>query len=955
MKTTDQIDPCAHPPVAGPWPSPLKARLKNDEVVVGWVLADEPLPTVLLETLDRLAPLPLRLVVWTGSPAAQGTVEALPEISVPPPQRLSEGLRGDEPLGPARCPLESVTVEVLAPGAESGWLRLAQLEALCLPASQLATYRPWLAEAAIPALIRLPAGTEDWQGGGLAVADATPEALAGLLLLLATDPPTRRRALDAQRSWLPEPALRTWRVEGVFDSSYSLAIVNRHLALALEDSCGPGEQVALLTYEQGDDPQPNLAAVEDPARIHALWVRAKDPRAPAVALRNAWPPRVRDMRGWRRLLANYAWEETGFPETYVQDFNRVLDLITVVSTQTRRFLQDAGVEVPIAVVGNGIDHLSALVPEPLPRPLPQGFRFLHVSSCFPRKGADLLLKAYGQAFRDFHEVVLIIKTFSNPHNEILEQLARHRAADSHYPAVEVILDDWTPGQIAALYDACQVLVAPSRGEGFGLPIAEAMLRERPVIASRWGGHLDYCDEETAWLIDQRPAYARTHLTVPDSLWCEPDSDHLARLMRELYLASPEQLRPRLTRARERVLPLTWARVAQRTRRALAQIETQPGPLPLVRVGWLSTWGSRCGIAAYAYHLSRAFEPELLVLAPANERLEQADTANVQRLWSLGALEPKQILQAAQRERLDALVIQYHWSFFAPATLAALCAQLKDAGLRVLVDLHNTRSAPPDCLGPDFLGPLGRVDRLLVHTLEDVARLNDWGLSAHVSLWPLCIYDLSPPTPEERESQRQALGLAGRKVLATYGYLMPHKGLGQLIEALPALIAAHPDLYLLMLNAWYSPAASAAELRSLQQQISALGLGGHIMLQTDYLSDQECIAQLALADLIVFPYQHTEESSSAAVRMAIAAERPIAVTPLRFFDDVEAAVMRLPGTSPAELAAGLSALLERLADPAAERQILENLRAFRRRHSAWRRSCQLKGMINGIVRQLELEP
>ncbi len=909
--------------------SPLQTWLKTDELVLGWVpgTADTgPLPC--LQTLARLTPWPVRLV-WFEQ--AESGAEG-------PPTALPAGL----------------FVESLALDSPEAWVRLAQLEALALPVGQLERYRPWLAQFAIPALIRLPAGNNGWTGGGLAVAKASPQALAGLLLLLATDPPTRRRALAGQRLWSNPGEKQLWRVEGVFDSSYSLAIVNRQLALALEDSQGPDETVALLTYEQGDDPQPNFAVVEDPARVRALWERSRQLQAPAVALRNAWPPRVRDLRGARRVLANYAWEETGFPEQYAQDFNRVLDLITVVSTQTRRFLQDAGVEVPIAVVGNGIDHLSALTPEPLPRPLPGGFRFLHVSSCFPRKGADVLLEAYGRAFRDFQDVALIIKTFPNPHNRILEQLASRRAADPHYPQLEVILDDWTPGQMAALYQACQVVVAPSRGEGFGLPIAEAMLHERPVITTRWGGHLDFCDEETAWLIDQRPAYARTHLAVPDSLWAEPDPEHLAQLLRELYQASPQALAPRLQRARARVEErYTWAQVAQRTRAALARIESQPGPLPEARVGWVSTWGSRCGIAAYSFYLSRAFAPEsLLVLAPFNEELEHPDEPNVERVWQLGALEVGPILEIARRHRLDALVIQYHWAFGDPLRLAALCDALKQDGRRVLVDLHNTRSAPPAILGPEFLGPLGRADRVLVHTLEDVARLNDWGLSANVTLWPLCVYELPQLTPAEQEARRQALGLAGRRVLATYGYLMPHKGLRQLLAAMPRLLAAHPDLHLLMLNAWYSEAASAEELRLLQAEISALGLGERVSLETDYLADAECIARLSLADLIVFPYQHTQESSSAAVRMAIAAQRPIAVTPLGFFADVETAVLQLPGTEPAALAAGIDRLLKQLAEDGFRQGVRERLESFARQHGSRRRSAQLKGMIHGIVRQLE---
>ncbi|NEX21824.1 glycosyltransferase [Thiorhodococcus mannitoliphagus] len=831
---------------------------------------------------------------------------------------------------------------------------LVRVEAVCLPASLLKSQSAWLSYLAVPALIRIADDAGSWAGGGLAVAGATPSELACLLLLLTTDPPTRRRALDGQRVWSIDPPIRRWRVEGVFDSSYSLAIVNRRLAMALEDSGEPAEQVALLTYEQGDDPKPNFAAVEDPLRLRAMWELSRDPRAPSVALRNAWPPRVRDMRGERRVLANYAWEETGFPEAEAQDFNRVLDLITVVSNQTARFLQDAGVEVPIAVVGNGFEHLLEVEPEPLPRALPEGFRFLHISSCFPRKGVDILLEAYGRAFRAFHGVVLIIKTFPNPHNDILEQLDRYRAADPGYPKVEVVLDDWTTGQIGGLYEACQVLVAPSRGEGFGLPIAEAMLHSLPVIVTGWGGHLDFCDTDTTWLIDYRLARARTHLAIPDSLWAEPDPNHLSQLMRELFVSTSEQRQPRVERARRRVQErYGWSRVARLTRDALARVDAQPGPRPPVRVGWLSTWGSRCGIAAYSAHLTSAFESEsLIIMAPKNERAEHSDAANVQRLWRLGNDDLAAVLAQARRACLDVLVIQYHWGFFDPLALAKLCESLRRHAIRVVVDLHNTCGAPPQVAQSTFLGPLNRVARILVHTVDDVARLKDWGLSANVTLLPLCVYDIPRPSIDERLAWRDASGLKGARVLATYGYLMPHKGLSQMVEALPELIAMHPKLHLLMINAWYSAAASDAELQLLRERIDALGLSEHVTIEVDYLSEADCIARLALADLIVFPYQHTQESSSAAVRMAISAERPIAVTPLEFFEDVAEVVLRLPGSTPTDLAEGLNQMLSRLASPAFERETTERVRDFAERHRSSRRSRQLKGMLIGILSQLE---
>jgi glycosyltransferase involved in cell wall biosynthesis len=823
------------------------------------------------------------------------------------------------------------------------------------------------------------------QSLGLAAQGASPRQLAGLLLLLATEPGVRRKVLDAQdalrrahqpaaqrqaiAAWLarldieipappaatgnagPTPERPMLRIEGVFDSSYSLAIVNRQLAMALQDL---GENAALYTYEQGDNPQPAWHNVEDPERIKAMWLSGNQPQPPAVSLRNAWPPIVRDMRGRRRVLASYAWEETAYPPAFAADFNHTLDLITVVSQQTADFLRDAGVSTPIAVVGNGIDHLVDLPNEPLPRPLPAArYRFLHISSCFPRKGADVLLKAYGDAFTGRDDVALIIKTFPNPHNDVRAQLERLRQENPGYPRVDIIEEDWTPGQIASLYRQCHALVAPSRGEGFGLPIAEAMIYGLPVIVTGWGGHRDFCHADNCWLIDYTLQPAQTHLGLDDSLWAEPDRQHLAAILQDVHALQGDSRRPASTdktaRARQEVLArYTWRKVAERTRLALHAIDARPGLAPGLRIGWVSTWGSRCGIAAYSQHLVSGFiNDDLHIFAPSGEITEADDPPRLTRNWAMHGARLDQLIADAAARKLDALVIQFNWEFFSLDALADLLNAMQAAGTKVYIDFHNTRSAPPGFTAAAAIRTaLASAERLLVHTLDDLQRLQRMGYTDNLMRFPLAVYPVQPPTDAMLQGRRQRLGLQGRQVIASYGFLMPHKGLMQLVEAMPALLAARPQLHLLMVNALYSPERSKKEHHSLIQRIKALGIADRVTLQTDFLPEEESLALLKLADLVIFPYQQSEESSSAAVRMALAAGCPVAVTPLPIFHDVAAAVSTLPGIDPASIASGITQLLAGFDQPGNRAAAIARGAKFAASRDAGLLSRRLRGLIAG---------
>jgi glycosyltransferase involved in cell wall biosynthesis len=60
----------------------------------------------------------------------------------------------------------------------------------------------------------------------------------------------------------------------------------------------------------------------------------------------------------------------------------------------------------------------------------------------------------------------------------------------------ILLTTFLPKQdIITLYKMCDCFVFPTRAEGFGLPLMEAMLCNKPVITTNYGGHLDFCCED----------------------------------------------------------------------------------------------------------------------------------------------------------------------------------------------------------------------------------------------------------------------------------------------------------------------------------------------------------------------------------------------------------------------------------------------------------------------------
>lgn len=736
-----------------------------------------------------------------------------------------------------------------------------------------------------------------------------------------------------------------WRLEGPFDSSYSLAVVNRALTRAL---AAEGEAMSLLAAEGSGsftaDPA-FLAANPDLARLHAR-ASTKQAMEAEVVSRNMYPPRVTDMRARINGLHNYAWEETGFPFEYAEAFNESLQFITVTSEHVRRVLIDGGVSVPISVAGNGIDHWSLIEPDPDYRIRTAGYTFLHVSSCFPRKGADVLLESYGKVFTCNDDVLLVIKSFPNPHNRIEELLAEYRTANPAYPNVLLLMNDLSEAQLKALYNQCDTLVAPSRAEGFGLPIAEAMLSGLHVITTGWSGQMDFCNADNADLIDFSFARAETHeLNKPDSVWAEPDAQHLASLLTEAFRRKAG--RPRLPIPRDLLDNYGWAKVAQRNLSIVAHAAEEPYLADPI-VGWMSTYNKRCGIATYSQHLIEVLGLPTVVLAGyADEKLGK-DSDNVLRCWHQGKVDNlTKVLTAIEEWNLDVVVVQFNYSFYDFERFAAFLHRLIDSGRVVVVMLHATidPSHEPHRRLEMLVPAFSRCARLLVHSVNDMNRLKYHGLVDNVSLFPHGVLAAGPiETPS-------AKAVSVRPVtVASYGFFLPNKGLLELIEAVHILRGRGLDFRLRLVNAEFPAEVSYRLIQQAKALIGRYRLWPHVDLRTDFLCDEDSLSLLSSADIIAYPYQETAESASGAVRYGLTASKPVAVTPLPIFQDLYDCVFRLPGTTPVQIAEGLEKLATEAASGTPEfHERLTRARRWRDSHAYPVLGRRLNGMLKGLAR------
>lgn len=141
---------------------------------------------------------------------------------------------------------------------------------------------------------------------------------------------------------------------------------------------------------------------------------------------------------------------------------------------------------------------------------------------------------------------------------------------------------------------------------------------------------------------------------------------------------------------------------------------------------------------------------------------------------------------------------------------------------------------------------------------------------------------APDRPFGRGEQfRECAGLAGRKVLMTFGLLNPGKGLETVIAALPAIVERHPDVIYRIVGATH-PNLLAREgesyRESLQAQADALGVANNIVWENRFLEVSELLDQLEACDIYLTPYPNLQQATSGTLSYAVALGKAVISTP-----------------------------------------------------------------------------
>jgi beta-1,2-mannobiose phosphorylase / 1,2-beta-oligomannan phosphorylase len=284
--------------------------------------------------------------------------------------------------------------------------------------------------------------------------------------------------------------------------------------------------------------------------------------------------------------------------------------------------------------------------------------------------------------------------------------------------------------------------------------------------------------------------------------------------------------------------------------------------------------------------------------------------------------------------------------------------LRDLDKPVVTTLHSVPPEPSPSMRDAIRSIVALSDRTVVMADAAVGLLAArYGISEAVTVIP---HGMPAIEPHGRVRMKEKLGVAGRTLISTFGLVDPRKGLEYMVEAMPAIRAAHPSVLYLIAGQTHPELIRRDGERYRNQllaEVERLGLKGHVSFLDLYLAQRDIIELLLATDVYVTPYLDPQQITSGTLAYALGAGKAIVST--GYLHAVEALAEGrglLVGFRDApQLAAAVGSLLD---DPAKKRALETAAYAYAK-DMAWPRAgerwAELMHQVDGAARPVRITP
>jgi glycosyltransferase involved in cell wall biosynthesis len=308
---------------------------------------------------------------------------------------------------------------------------------------------------------------------------------------------------------------------------------------------------------------------------------------------------------------------------------------------------------------------------------------------------------------------------------------------------------------------------------------------------------------------------------------------------------------------------------------------------LKKVAFIGDYPPRkCGIATFTHDLRQSVaahlpDAECLVVAVTDRKGDYLYPSEVR--FEINEQNLDDYRRAAQFLRfhnVEAICVQHEFGVYGGAEGGHLLTFLREAGLPVVTTCHTILTEP----NPNQR----RVFDALMNLSQHVVTMSQKGVDilretyhvppAKIAMIPHGIPDMPFVDPTFYKDQ---FGVDGKKVLLTFGLLSPGKGLEYAIEAMPEIIAEHPDAVYIILGATH-PNLVRQEGESyrhrLQQLTRDLGVEKNVLFFNRFVELEELKEFISACDIYVTPYLNPMQITSGTLAYTYGSGKAVVSTP-----------------------------------------------------------------------------
>lgn len=295
---------------------------------------------------------------------------------------------------------------------------------------------------------------------------------------------------------------------------------------------------------------------------------------------------------------------------------------------------------------------------------------------------------------------------------------------------------------------------------------------------------------------------------------------------------------------------------------------------------------RCGLATFTTHLLEAVAlnaPDIDCWAVAMNDQPEGYAYPPQVRFEINQDQLKDYSLTADQLNLnhvDVVCVQHEYGIFGGQRGSFIIELLSDLKMPIVTTLHTLLKDPTDRERHIIVQLAELSDRLVVMSERSVDFLCDiYGVEEEKIV---LIHHGIPDVPLVGSSTyKDKFGVSEKKVLLTFGLLSPGKGVETVIDALPEIVKAHPDVIYMVVGATHPHlrAEQGEDYRiGLHLRAKKLGVEDHVVFHDHFVADEDLLEFMGAADIYVTPYLNEAQIISGSLAYALGMGKAIISTP-----------------------------------------------------------------------------